>query len=68
MKSGVKLLLPLLAVLAVVSWAAAHLVNQTGRRWFEKDVELRATLAISGARYGLVHAWHDGNPRQSAAS
>jgi len=60
-RTGVKLALPLLVVLAIVTWGAAHLVNQTGRRWFEKDVQLRASLAVNGARYGLVRAWQQGN-------
>jgi trehalose 6-phosphate synthase len=62
--NAVKFVVPLLLVLALGSWAAAHLVNQTGRRWFERDVELRAQLAVSGARYGLIRAWRDGNSDQ----
>ncbi|HEX6835871.1 MAG TPA: trehalose-6-phosphate synthase, partial [Polyangia bacterium] len=64
MRIGLKLALPLLLVLAVITWGAAHMVDQTGRRWFEKDVQLRATLAVSGARLGLVRAWQAGNSDQ----
>ena len=52
---------PLMVLLAVVTWGAAHLVNQTGHRWFEKDVQLRAQLAVNGARWGLIRAWRDGD-------
>ena len=61
MRTAVKLALPLLLLLAVVTWGAADLVNQTGHRWFERDVQLRSTLAVNGARYGLVRAWNQGN-------
>ena len=40
-----------LSVLVVVAWLA---VTQTTRSWFEKDVALRADLAVSGARRALV--------------
>jgi trehalose 6-phosphate synthase len=59
--NAVKVTFPLVLVLALVSWGAAHLVHQTGRRWFEKDVELRAQLAVTGARYGLIRSWYDGD-------
>ena len=62
MRIAVKFLLPLGLVLALLSLGAAHLVNQTGRRWFEKDVQLRAQLAVAGARHSLIRYWHEGNP------
>ena len=36
--------------LALVTWAASIAVHETTRGWFEKDVNLRAELAVSGAR------------------
>lgn len=62
MRIAVKFLLPLVAVLALLSLGAAHLVNKTGRRWFERDVQLRAHLAVSGARHSLVRYWRKGDP------
>ncbi|HSC09717.1 MAG TPA: hypothetical protein VLC97_01985, partial [Rhodanobacteraceae bacterium] len=40
-----------LGVLVVVAWLA---VTQTTRGWFEKDLALRAELAVSGARRALI--------------
>ena len=37
---------------------ASITVNETTRGWFEKDVSLRAQLAVSGARQALVSHWH----------
>lgn len=54
MKFALKPLLILLAALAVlvaVSWVA---VMHTTRGWFEKDLALRAELAVSGARRALL--------------
>lgn len=34
------------------------LVQRTTRDWFEKDVNLRAALAVNGARHALVSYWH----------
>ena len=43
--------------LALVTWAASAIVRRTTRDWFEKDVDLRAQLVISGARQALVSHW-----------
>src|SRR6266542_3074604 len=49
-----KVLLPLLAILALLAWGATSLLNEIARSWFERDVSMRARLATSGARDTLV--------------
>jgi trehalose 6-phosphate synthase len=43
--------------LALVTWLASAIVRKTTRDWFEKDVSLRARLALSGARQALISHW-----------
>ena len=50
-------LIGLVIGLALVTWAASAIVRRTTRDWFEKDVDLRAQLVISGARQALVSHW-----------
>jgi trehalose 6-phosphate synthase len=47
----------LVAGLALLTWAALGLVSSTTRGWFEKDVTLRAELAVNGSRRALVSEW-----------
>ncbi len=54
MKSILKFVLVWLAALAVLVTVAWYAVSITTRGWFEKDVALRAELAVSGARRALV--------------
>ncbi len=44
--------------LGLLTWVASVTVNETTRGWFEKDVSLRAQLAVSGARQALISHWH----------
>lgn len=53
MRSALKLLLPLFAVLGLIAWGATVVAAHTGRRWFDRDMRLRAQLAIEVAREGL---------------
>jgi trehalose 6-phosphate synthase len=46
--------LPLFAVLGGLAWGASALVHSTTRSWFERDVSMRARLAVSGARDALA--------------
>src|SRR5688572_29632251 len=48
--------------LGFVTWGASVLVDRTTREWFEKDVALRARLAVSGARRALIAHWHEDPP------
>jgi hypothetical protein len=50
-----RVLVPLLTILAALAWGATSLVNGTTRSWFERDVSLRARLVASGAREALAH-------------
>jgi len=43
--------------LGLLTWAASVVVHGTTRAWFEKDLRLRAQLAVHGARRGLVAGW-----------
>jgi len=45
--------------LAVVTWLASVAVRETTRDWFEKDVRLRAQLAVNGARQALISHWRN---------
>lgn len=54
MRSILKFVLIWLAVLTVLVTIAWFAVSLTTRTWFEKDVALRAELAVSGARRALL--------------
>jgi trehalose 6-phosphate synthase len=57
MRGPLRLLLVLTAGLALLTWATWGLVSRTTRSWFERDVSMRADLAISGARQALLARW-----------
>jgi len=40
-----------------VTWVASVAVHRTTRDWFERDVSLRARLAVNGARETLTSKW-----------
>ena len=61
MPDRMRWIVPLLVVLALLSWVATDVFIATSRRWFEHDVEGRARLALSGAHRDLVHAWRQGD-------
>ncbi len=50
----------LVAGLAVLTWIALLVVSDTTKRWFERDVALRAELAVSGSRRAVVAHWRAG--------
>ncbi len=64
MRQAVRFLLPLLVFLGCLAWGAATLVNATTRRWYEKDMRLRAELAIRGAQDALAGHWNTGERRR----
>ena len=49
--------LALILGLALVTWIASGIVDQTTREWFEKDVNMRAELVVNGARRVLISHW-----------
>jgi len=60
-RQAFRFLAPLLLVLGVIAWGAATLVNGSIHRWFERDMSLRAQLALSGAQESLVADWRSGD-------
>lgn len=61
MPDRMRFIVPLLLVLAALSWAATEIMIRTSRRSLEHDVELRAQLAVGSAERDLVRTWraHD---------
>ncbi|MEP7365212.1 MAG: trehalose-6-phosphate synthase, partial [Acidobacteriota bacterium] len=51
--------LVLLVGLAVLTWAAAGIVQTTARDWFERDVSSRAQLVLVSARQSVAADWFD---------
>lgn len=47
----------LVSGLAVLSWATSDIVQETARRWFERDLTLRAHLVVTGSRAALAADW-----------
>lgn len=62
MRHALRFLVPLLLFLGALASVASSLINTTSRRWFDRDVTLRAQLAVSGAREGLSTHWRSSNP------
>ncbi len=59
MRRSLRLLLPLLLVLAGLTWLTSVGVSRLTRSWTEDDVSMRATLAIRGVRRHLLRNWAD---------
>ena len=61
MPDRMRFMIPLLLVLAGLSWAATEIMIRTSRRSLEHDVDMRAQLAIASAGRDLVRTWrvHD---------
>ena len=57
MRQALRFTLALVAGLALLTWGASVVVTRTTRAWFERDMQLRAQLAVSGAREMLVAHW-----------
>src|SRR6186713_98685 len=56
-RRALRFVVALVLGLAILTWAASVIVQRTTREWFEKDMRLRAELAVSGARRALVAQW-----------
>ncbi len=54
-----RFILALIVGLALLTWAASGVVQTTAREWFERDVNSRAQLVLTGARQSLADAWND---------
>jgi len=58
MRRWVSFLLVLVIGLGLVTWVGSLLVHRTTSAWFEKDLSLRAALAVRGAAHqALVFHW-----------
>jgi trehalose 6-phosphate synthase len=57
MRHAARFVLALVLGLALVTWLASVIVQRTTHDWFERDVNLRAQLAVSGARQALITHW-----------
>ena len=61
MRVGLRVVVPLFIVLSLLAWGASSLVDQTLRQWFERDMSVRADLALAGAHQGLAPPWRNGD-------
>jgi trehalose 6-phosphate synthase len=57
MAQALRFTLVLVAGLALLTWGASVAVTRTTRAWFERDMQLRAQLAVIGARETLLAHW-----------
>lgn len=57
MRRAVRFAVALVIALGVVAWVGSAIVHRTTRAWFEKDINLRAQLVVSGARQALIAHW-----------
>jgi len=57
MRHALRFVVALVTGLALLTGAASVLVTRTTRAWFERDMQLRAQLAVSGARETLASHW-----------
>jgi trehalose 6-phosphate synthase len=65
---AVRFVLALVLGLGLVTWVASLAVHRTTRGWFERDVSLRARLAVAGARETLVSRWSQDQSGELRAS
>ena len=52
-------ILSLVLGLALLTWAASGVVHTTAQEWFERDVNSRAQLVLTGVADALAHDWYD---------
>jgi trehalose 6-phosphate synthase len=64
MSVAARFVLPLLLVLAVLTWVSSRAIERITAGWLERDLSTRADLAVASARDSLVPAWEDTNRRQ----
>src|SRR5262245_2923702 len=61
MRPFARFLVLLLLGLALLTWGVSWVVERTTHGWFQKDIELRSQLVMSGARQALVSATSAGD-------
>jgi trehalose 6-phosphate synthase len=47
--------------LAVLAWGGYEVLTRTTRQWFQRDVQLRAELAVRSAQQSLAARWNSDN-------
>jgi trehalose 6-phosphate synthase len=57
MARALRFILGLILGLALLTWGASVAVRRTTSSWFDRDVSMRAQLAVSGARQALISHW-----------
>src|SRR5262245_56244220 len=57
MRVAIRFIVLLVLFVGLLIWSASTLLNTSSRRWFERDIGLRAQLAVTGAREALVQDW-----------
>jgi trehalose 6-phosphate synthase len=63
MSRALRFIIALVVGLGLITWVASVLVQRTTRGWFERDLALRAQLAVSGAaRAALISQWRESEP------
>ncbi|HVZ33128.1 MAG TPA: trehalose-6-phosphate synthase, partial [Polyangiaceae bacterium] len=68
MKNGAaRFLLVLLTSLGLLTWSAYYVLVSTTRSWFERDIQLRARLAVASAEVSLIAAWRANDANGIAA-
>jgi trehalose 6-phosphate synthase len=66
MRRAARLLVPLLASLALLTTAGYFVLTQTTSEWFNADLALRSQLAVASARQGLTSHWPTGSSQLRA--
>lgn len=59
MRPIARFLIPLIGGLALLAIVGYVLLTRMTSRWFEKDLELRGSLAVESARVSLASHWND---------
>ena len=62
MRQPIKFLVILVTGLALLTWGAYSVVQQTTRGWVQRDLTLRAHLAVNGAATALSTGFRSGRP------
>jgi trehalose 6-phosphate synthase len=59
MRWPIRLTTMLIVALGLLTWAASGVARSVMQTWFERDLALRAELAVNGTRTALITAWAD---------
>jgi len=64
MRPVFRFLIVLVVLLATLAWISFHFVIGMTQGWFERDITLRAELAVNGARSALAAHWSSADARE----